>query len=135
MDYFDERSFGQRHAKGFAILVIILIGIAWAAIYIVTHDDGIIRGRVLNEEGEPVAGARVSLREKTINLLKPPVRTVTDDSGEFIYEEMEIIEFYISARKEGVGKAPRQWHHLYFKRQNYEIEEPIVLRPEEDDDE
>ena len=127
--YYDERSWLSRNIWRLAFIVALaLILVSWK-IYVAQNDDGIIRGRVLDPAGEPVADARVELQEKTINLLKQPLVETTDAEGHFEYEDVAIIEFVIAARKEGVGRSERQQHHLYFKRQNYRLDEPLVLEP------
>jgi hypothetical protein len=127
--YYDERSWLSRNVWRLAFVALLaLILLSWK-IYVAGNDDGLIRGRVLDADGAPVADARVELQEKTINLLKQPAVETTDAEGRFEYQDMAIIEFVIGARKEGVGRSERQQHHLYFKGQNYELTEPLVLEP------
>ena len=125
--YFDDRSWLDRNIWRIIFVVLLLVTILIWNIYVVNNNDGYIRGVVLNSEGQPVEGARVESQEKTINLLKQPIVTVTDKDGRFEYHDIFMIEFVIGARKEGMVRSDSQRHHLYFKGQNYSIEKPIVL--------
>jgi hypothetical protein len=129
--YYDDRSWISRNHWRIAFVVALLVALGVWQIYIAYNDDGYIRGRVTTETGRPVAGAQVELQEETINLLKPPIIETTDDDGRFEYQDIEMIEFVIRARKEGVGVSERQRHHLYFMGQNWTLPEPLVLRPAE----
>lgn len=110
---------------GFVVAVALLI-LGWN-IYITYHDDGIVAGRVVDEAGRPVSNATVHLREETLNLLKQPVVTESDERGRFRYEGIDMIAFVLTAQKEGYRKSKRYRYHLYFKGQNFEADEPIVL--------
>jgi hypothetical protein len=96
-------------------------------IHVRLNDDGIINGAVVSQEGQPVQGATVQLREQTLNLLKEPLIEQTDEQGRFMFTDIEMIEFVISAKKEGYGTSQRHRYHLIFKRQNFELPEPLVL--------
>ncbi len=96
-------------------------------IHVKLNDDGIISGVVVSREGNPVQGAMVQLREQTLNLVKEPVIERTDEQGHFVFRDIEMIEFVISAKREGYGTSERHRYHLIFKRQNFELPEPLVL--------
>jgi hypothetical protein len=108
------------------IAAVVLALVIWS-IHVRLNDDGIVSGVVLTSEGAPVQGATVQLRERTLNLDKEPRDAQTDEQGRFEFTDIEMIEFVISAGKEGVGASPRRRYHLYFMRQNFELPEPIVL--------
>ena len=129
--YYDDRSWASRNKWRIAFVVVLLLALGVWQIYIANNDDGYIRGRVVDESGTPVAEARVELQEETINLLKQPTVETTNAEGWFEYEDIEMIEFVIRARKEGVGVSERQRHHLYFMSQNFTLPEPLVLQPSE----
>lgn len=130
--YYDERSWTSRNKWRIAFVIFLLVIVGAWRIYVAANDDGYLRGTVVDPAGEPVEGAKVELQEKTINLLKQPTVETTDGEGRFEYEDVEMIEFVIRARKEGVGVSRRRSYHLYFKGQNVTLNEPFVLRPKED---
>lgn len=110
------------------VLVIIVVFVGWK-INVSLNDDGLIIGSVVDTNGTPIADATVHIQEKTINLLKPPVVAVTGADGRFEYQDMAIIEFVIRAMADGYGVSEPRRYHLYFKRQNFEIRESLVLTP------
>jgi hypothetical protein len=128
--YHEEKSWIRSNLRHIIFLSVIGIGLITWNIHVNNNSQGYLRGIVVDAVGRPVQGAQVELQEKTINLLKPPLIERTDEEGRFEYTDLEIIEFVISARKVGVGASQRQRHHLYFKGQNYTIEEPLVLIPQ-----
>ena len=129
--YYDDKTWVARNLWRLAFVVVLALIILVWNIYVANNNDGYLRGVVLNQEGQPVEGARVELQEKTINLLKQPIVTTSGEDGRFEYRDIFMIEFVISARQEGVGRAERQHHHLYFEGQNYTLDEPLVLEPAE----
>ncbi len=108
----------------FAVLAVVVIG--WN-LYVSRHDDGILEGRVVNEAGEPVAGAEVVLSERTLVSMTPIARTVTDANGDFRFEKHDRHALVLTAEKPDIGKSARLEVQLYFKNQNRRLAEPIVL--------
>ena len=113
--------------------LVALIALSWN-VYVRTHDDGMIIGRVVDETGSPVAGATVLVAEKTLELLKNREETVTNRNGEFRFENQEKVEFVVQVSKEGYERTQMLSYHLYFKGQNFELPKPIVLEKALDDD-
>ena len=109
----------------FAAVVGVLIG-AWN-IYISFHDDGTVAGRVVNDIGGGVGNATVIIAEKTLEMLKNQQEITTDDQGYFRFEGIEMVEFIIRAEKPGYAEMKNRSYHLYFKRQNFHLPEPLVL--------
>jgi hypothetical protein len=120
--------FGRANLGRIVFIVAVVLALAIWIVHVRLNDDGIVSGVVLNEEGEPVAGATVQIREQTLNLLKEPRTEQTDEQGRFVFTNIEMIEFVISAKLEGVGASARPRYHLYFMRQNFELPEPLVLK-------
>jgi flagellar biosynthesis protein FliQ len=110
----------------FIAAVILVLGI-WM-IHVRLNDDGIVTGVVLTEEGKPVAGATVQIREQTLNLIKQPRTVQTDEQGHFEFTDIEMIEFVVSAKREGIGASERHHYHLYFMRQDFQLPEPLILK-------
>ncbi|MFW5786306.1 MAG: carboxypeptidase-like regulatory domain-containing protein [bacterium] len=125
--YYDDRSRLVRNRWRIGVVLAIAVAIFAWKIYVAANDDGYIRGVVVDAAGHPVAGARVELQEKTINLVKQPIVEETNADGRFEYEEIQMIEFFIAARK-GDLRSEGGRHHLYFKGQNYTLDEPLVLQ-------
>ena len=111
------------------VAAVVLILVIWL-IHVRLNDDGIITGVVLNQAGSPVQGATVQLREQTLNLVKEPRSAQTDEQGRFEFTDIEMIDFVISAKLDGTGASERRRYHLYFMRQNFELPEPLVLKPQ-----
>jgi hypothetical protein len=119
--------FGRANLGRILFVVAVVLALLIWNIHVRLKDDGIVTGVVLTQEGNPVQGATVQLREQTLNLIKEPRTEQTDEQGRFVFTDIEMIEFVISARLEGVGASERQRYHLYFMRQNFELPEPLVL--------
>ncbi|MBN2553275.1 MAG: carboxypeptidase regulatory-like domain-containing protein [Spirochaetales bacterium] len=109
----------------FAAVLGVLIG-AWN-IYISFHDDGTVAGRVVNSSGAGVESATVIVAEKTLEMLKNQQETTTDDQGYFRFEGIDMVEFIIRAEKPGYLEMKNRSYHLYFKKQNFHLPEPLVL--------
>jgi hypothetical protein len=121
---FLRRNRGRLIALG---LLVLAFGL-WQ-LYVHANDDGLLVGRVVDEQGDPVPGATVVIAEKTLELLKNQRSTTTDASGTFRFEGLEMVEFVVQAQKSGYEPTPSRSYHLYFRSQNFELPEPLVLRP------
>ncbi|HUX12399.1 MAG TPA: carboxypeptidase-like regulatory domain-containing protein [Spirochaetia bacterium] len=116
-------------ANSIVIFVIVAAFAGWMA-FVYLNNDGVITGVVVDGSGHPVSNARVLVREKTLQLIKPPIGTDTNSKGVYRFKDMKIIEFLISARKDGY-KSPEPVHyHLYFKGQHFKVPKPLVLTKE-----
>jgi hypothetical protein len=103
----------------------VLIG-GWN-IYIGFHDDGVVAGRVVDQSGNGVENATVIIAEKTLEMLKNQQETPTDDQGYFRFEGIDMVEFIVWAEKSGYAEMKNRSYHLYFKKQNFQLPEPLVL--------
>jgi len=110
----------------FAAVVAVLIG-TWN-IYISFHDDGVVAGRVVDETGGGVANATVIIAEKTLEMLKNQQEITTDGDGYFRFDGVDMVEFIVKAQKSGCAEMKNRSYHLYFKRQNFHLPVPLVLR-------
>ncbi|MEM7021753.1 MAG: carboxypeptidase-like regulatory domain-containing protein [Pseudomonadota bacterium] len=108
--------------------VIAIVVIAWN-LYVAANDDGILAGMVVDPEGNAVPGAEVTLSERTIVSLEPIATTTSDDQGRFRFEDHDRHRMVLTAAKDGVGESGRREVQLYFKNQNRELEEPLLLSP------
>ncbi len=98
-------------------------------LYIAMNDDGIIRGRVVDAEGRPVAGAAVVLSERTLLVTAPRDRVTTDADGRFTFTGHRFHRIWLEAAKPGVGSHPQTEYRMYFKGQNIVLDDPIRLEP------
>ena len=99
-------------------------------VYVAFNDDGIIRGRVVGPGGAPVAGATVTLSERTLLVAQPRGSATTDAEGRFAFRDHDLHRFYLEAAKEGVGRAGPIEYRLWFKRQNMVLDAPLRLSGE-----
>jgi hypothetical protein len=119
--------FGRANVGRIVFVAAVVLTLLIWIIHVRLNDDGLVTGVVLTPEGDPVQGATVQLREQTLNLVKEPRSVKTDEQGRFEFTDIDIIEFVVSAKLEGVGASARQRYHLYFKRQNFKLPEPLIL--------
>jgi 5-hydroxyisourate hydrolase-like protein (transthyretin family) len=106
--------------------LIAVVVIAWN-LYVQAHDDGILEGQVVNEAGEPVAGAKVVLSERTIVSMTSIAETVTDADGRFHFEGHDRHALVLTAEMPDLARSARMEVQLYFKNQNRRLASPIVL--------
>mgnify|MGYP006280633299 FL=1 len=62
-------------------------------------EPGVVRGRVLSPEGEPVAGAEVALQTDAALIWRTPCSGETDETGEFWFETVASGEYVLSCGK------------------------------------
>ena len=110
---------------------IVLVVLVWV-VYVKFHNDGIIKGQVIDEGGKGVLNATVLIEERTIDLLIELSRTTTDLAGKFVFTGQESIEFVISIEKPGYIPTLKHPYHLYFKGQNFRLPKPLVLKRKPD---
>jgi hypothetical protein len=108
------------------IFLIAVAILAWKQ-YVRANDGGYITGRVVDEKGNGVAGAMVLLQERDLVIVESPTSSRTDEDGRFVFDEMSLVSFFIWAQKEGYLAPDKTPYHLYFKKQNFELPEPLIL--------
>lgn len=96
-------------------------------VYIAFHDHGLIEGRVVGPKGAPVAGATVTLSERTLLVSQERARTRTDAGGRFKFTGHRLHRPYLTVEKDGVGQfGPRQYP-LYFEGEDLILKKPLKL--------
>ena len=107
-----------------AVLVLLIVG--WN-LWVVTHDHGIVRGRVLDATGAPVEGAVVQLWVFNFAtfVVKASTRTKPDGSFEFVNNPSHNIQ--VSAEKPGTGRSARVPIRLYFASEDFVLKDPLRL--------
>ena len=107
------------------VLLLVLTG-AWNA-WVVTHDHGIVAGRVLDASGAPVEGAEVKLWVFNFATFVVKASTTTKPDGSFTFENNPSHNIQISAEKPGLGRSARISVRLYFRSQDTRLKEPLRL--------
>jgi len=106
--------------------VIALAIIAWNA-YVACHSGGRVTGRVTDAAGQPVAGATVTLWVLNFTTYAERVRGTTDASGHFSLLNMESHNIQLAAEKAGIGRSRRVPVRLFFRAQDVDLREPLIL--------
>jgi protocatechuate 3,4-dioxygenase beta subunit len=105
---------------------IVLAIVLWN-IYVATHNNGLLTGRVTDASGRPVADATVSLWVFNFTTYEEKERVKTDADGVFRFTDNPSHRIQISAEKPGVGRSQRLPIFLYFRSQDTTLDTPIRL--------
>lgn len=105
---------------------IAIVALLWNA-YVVTHDHGIISGRVVDAAGQPVADATVALWVYNFTTYEERAHVRTDASGVFRFANNPSHKIQLSAEKAGVGRSQRVPIFLYFRSEDTEVTAPLKL--------
>jgi hypothetical protein len=96
-------------------------------LYVATHDNGLVEGRVVDTRGEPVADASVALWVLNFTTYVEKERTPSGPGGRFRFEGNTSHNIQLAAEKPGVGRSTRVPVRLYFKAQDVTLREPLRL--------
>jgi Carboxypeptidase regulatory-like domain len=107
-----------------ALLLVLTAG--WNA-WVVTHDHGIVAGRVLDASGTPVEGAEVKLWVFNFATFVVKASTTTKPDGSFTFENNPSHNIQISAEKPGLGPSARISVRLYFRSEDIRLKQPLRL--------
>jgi hypothetical protein len=129
-DDFDRPLWRRLVANRFVVVLgaIALAIVGWNA-YVASHSGGHVTGRVTDAAGEPVAGASVTLWVLNFTTYVEKARGVTDADGRFLLINRDSHNIQLAAEKAGVGRSRRVPVRLYFRAQDVELREPLVLVP------
>ncbi len=95
--------------------------------YVATHDHGIVAGRVVDAAGLPVPDAAVVLWVLNFTTYVDKTRATTDSAGRFVITNNDSHNSRLAAEKPGVGRSARVPVRLYFRAQDIELNEPLIL--------
>ena len=95
--------------------------------YVATHDHGIIAGQVVDAAGLPVPDAAVVLWVLNFTTYVEKTRATTDSAGRFVITNNDSHNIRLAAEKPGVGRSARVPVRLYFRAQDIELNEPLIL--------
>jgi hypothetical protein len=107
-------------------LVLVLIALGWNA-FVMTHNHGIVAGRVLDASGAPVEGADVQLWVFNFATFSVKASTTTKPDGSFLFDNNPSHNIQVSAEKPGVGRSARISIRLYFQSEDFHLKEPLRL--------
>jgi hypothetical protein len=107
-----------------ALLVLCTLG--WNG-WVVTHNHGVVAGRVLDANGAPVAGADVKLWVFNFATFVVKASTTTGPDGTFAFDNNPSHNIQISAEKPGLGRSARISIRLYFAAQDFRLKQPLRL--------
>jgi hypothetical protein len=112
----------------FLLLVVFALALSGSAqLYVSMNDSGIIEGQVVDQNDEPIEGARVTVQELGIRNQYDGDTTTTDENGYYKFTgQTQLLEFRVRVTTEDARAVER--HHLYFQGQNTEIN--VVLDTE-----
>jgi hypothetical protein len=96
-------------------------------VYVSMHDHGRVSGQVIDANGRPVAGAKVVLWVLNFTTYVEKTRAVTDADGRFVITDNDSHNIRLAAEKPGVGRSARVPVRLYFRAEDIDLSEPLVL--------
>lgn len=118
------------------LTVLLIVGLsAGAYAYVDANNDGDVSGVVVDEEGEPVPDATVTIGNIDLKGVVVPVEVTTNENGEFTYDNQEILEFRILAHHEDIGASEIERHHRLYEGQQLNLELTIKEDVDVDPDE
>ena len=106
-----------------SIAVVVLL---WNA-YVSTHDHGVVAGQVVDTAGRPVPAATVVLWVLNFTTYVEKTRAGTDSAGRFVITDNDSHNIRLAAEKPGIGRSARVPVRLYFRGQDIELHDPLVL--------
>jgi hypothetical protein len=107
-------------------VLLLVLTAGWNA-WVVTHDHGLVAGRVLDAGGTPVEGAEVKLWVFNFATFVVTASTTTKSDGSFTFENNPSHNIQISAEKPGLGRSARISVRLYFRSEDVRLKQPLRL--------
>jgi len=95
--------------------------------YVASNDRGLVVGRVVDAAGRPVPDAAVVLWVLNFTTYVEKTRATTDSAGRFVITNNDSHNIRLAAEKPGVGRSARIPVRLYFRAQDIELNEPLIL--------
>jgi hypothetical protein len=107
-------------------LTLVVLALGWNA-WVMTHNHGIVAGRVVDASGAPVEGAQVQLWIFNFATFNIKASTTTRPDGSFSFENNPSHNIQVNAEKPGVGRSARVSIRLYFQSEDFRLNEPLRL--------
>ena len=96
-------------------------------VYVSSHSHGVVAGRVVDSAGQPVPGATVVLWVLNFTTYVEKTRATTDSAGRFVITDNDSHNIRLAAEKPGSGRSARVPVRLYFRAQDIELRDPLML--------
>jgi hypothetical protein len=106
--------------------VLVLVTVGWN-LWVVSHDHGIVEGRVVDTTGAPVEAAEVKLWVFNFATFVVKASTTTRPDGSFEFANNPSHNIQVSAEKPGIGRSARVSIRLYFASEDFVLKEPLRL--------
>jgi len=107
---------------------LIVIAVAGWNLYVGMHAHGLLAGRVVDRQGNPVAGATVILFAHDFVTQVEKARTATDATGAFRFTDNNSHLIQLQAL-DGAESSPRETIRLWFRAQDRVLSKPLVVAP------
>lgn len=114
----------NRFFLAFFVLVIL---IAVVNFYVSRHDDGILIGKVLDNQGAPVVKAKITLLKQALIGFEEIDSQYTDEEGTFRFSRHNQHHPALQVEADGYSKSDLRRVRLYFRNQNRQMQQPIIL--------
>lgn len=111
----------------FWIPSLLAFGVGGWNVYVAGHDAGVVRGRVVAQDGAPVADATVRMMEQNFTTNADRGSTLTRADGQFEFTNNRSHNIQLVAEKAGLGRSDRQVVRLYFRAQNVTLDAPLII--------
>jgi hypothetical protein len=105
---------------------LVLVAVGWN-LWVVTHNHGIVEGRVVDAAGAPVEGAEVKLWVFNFATFVVKASTTTRHDGSFEFANNPSHNIQVSAEKPGKGRSARVPIRLYFASEDFVFKDPLRL--------
>jgi hypothetical protein len=96
-------------------------------LYVAANANGQIEGRVVDQAGQPVPGATVTLFNRSFITNEARARATTDALGRFRFEDNTSHAVQLQAEAPGHGRGERVTLRLWFRAQDVAMHDPLVL--------
>jgi hypothetical protein len=106
--------------------LLLIVAAVWN-VWVITHNHGIVSGRVVDASGAPVEGAEVKLWVFDFATFAEDASTRTKADGSFEFANNPSHNIQVSAEKSGVGRSARVPIRLYFKSEDVVLKQPLRL--------
>ena len=106
--------------------LVVLVAVGWNA-WVLTHNHGIVGGRVVDASGAPVEGAEVKLWVFDFTTFAEDASTRNRSDGSFEFTNNPSHNIQLSAQKPGIGRTPRVPIRLYFRSEDIILKQPLRM--------